>query len=41
MTTPLILNVYRWAMLQSQIEIQYYPIAYFERITEFDVLSVR
>jgi len=38
MTTPLILNVYRWDMLQSQIEIQYYSIAYFERITEFDAL---
>ena len=27
--------LYMW---QSQIEIEYYSIAYFERITEFDVL---
>ena len=31
-------NLSRMNMWQSRIEIEYYSVAYFERITEFDVL---
>ena len=34
----MLINVYRIHVWQSRIEIEYYSVAYFERITEFDML---